>query len=495
MESKKGGAAGMLLAVVFASCLLLPAAAQASASASAVGRKLANGLELLVAENHAVPLATICVAFRGGAIAQTPETAGLFHLYEHMLFTGNEKYPTAAAFNAAMNRMGVPTYNGATGTEYIYYYITVPSDKLADGIEFWSWAIKKPTFNKDVFENEKKVVLNEIQGYHGDPDEIMSNAVDSRFFSAYPWRKNIDGPDKNILGATLDQIRAMQKTYYIPSNAVVLVGGDVSPDEVYALTQKWFGDWQGGPAPVIADKPQGPAPVGLKLVFPDDNFYDGVAQAELRWRGPDSMRQTKDTYTSDVFLFLLSSPVGKFKQALMAKVPGLYDPEYIDFSYPTHRDGGAYYFTAFMLLEDPAKDGSTFDRAIALEKAVREEFALIAKDPEAYFGAEELAKAKAKLIDQNLLSTEVAADYVTGTLTFWWAVATTDYFFGYEKNCKLVSFADIKGLIGDYLLGAGDSIGLRMKSDAYASEPGAAQKLKTQGWTEIDADNAYWWQR
>ena len=74
-----------------------------------------------------MPLATVCVAFRGGASAQNPDTAGLFHLYEHMLFDGNEKYPAQAAFMAAINRMGVANWNGGTGAQYINY-ITVPSD-------------------------------------------------------------------------------------------------------------------------------------------------------------------------------------------------------------------------------------------------------------------------------------------------------------------------------------------------------------------------------
>ncbi|MBL8965929.1 MAG: insulinase family protein [Spirochaetaceae bacterium] len=495
---KRGLGLAMAAALALAAAGPLAAAPRGAAPEKArapAHKVLSNGLEVFVVENRAVPLATVCVVFRGGASAQTPENAGLFHLYEHMLFTANGKYPNQAAFTAALNKMGVSSWNGATGSEYINYYITVPSDKLEDGVEFWSWAVKKPVFDAAKLESEKDVVINEIRGYHADPDQIMENALESRMFPAHPWRKNIDGPEENIRKATVAQLEAMRAAYYIPKNTALLVGGDVSPERAFALAEKWFGDWRGGAAPAIAEPAQGPLPAGVRLVYADPEYYEGVAQAQFRWRGPDVMRQTKDTYVADVLLYLLSSPVGRFKSALMEKGPGLYDPEYISFNYPTARDGGALSFSTFLVLEDPKKDGPTLDRVKALGDLVVEEFALIAKDPAAYFGAAELDKAKGKLVDLNLLSTEVASSYVTDTLTFWWAVATTDYFLGYEKNCRAVSFADIKEFIGRYLLSAPRSEALRLSGAAFDAEEAMAERMKTLGFEAVDQAAAFWWQR
>jgi zinc protease len=485
-----------LLAAALAAGLasLAWSAPAAAAMAAPPHKTLANGLEVIVVENHAVPLATVCVAFRGGASAQTPEDAGIFHLYEHMLFDGNEKYPTQAAFMAALNKLGVSSWNGGTGTEYINYYVTLPSQKLAEGVEFWSWAVKKPVFNEDKLEREKQVVINEIRGYHVDPAHIADESLESRMFPQAPWRKNVDGPEATVQAATVAQLQAMREAYYIPRNAALLIGGDVKAKDAFALAEKWFGDWKGGPAPAIGEPPQGSLPSGIALVYPDEDYYQGVAQAQLRWRGPDVLRQTKDTYTSDVFLFLLSSPVGKFKTDLMKSSLGLYDPEYIAFNYPTARDGGNYQFAAYFLASDPAKRGNILDRMEALRKLLKDEFAQIEKDPEAYFGAGELDKAKAKLIDQNLLSEEVASSFVTSSVTFWWSVATTDYFFGYEDNCRKVSWADISDLIKHYLAAAPSAAALRIRSDAYAADTAAAEREKALGYTEIGPDNAFWWQ-
>jgi zinc protease len=456
---------------------------------------LPNGLEVIVVENDAVPLVTVCVAFRGGASAQAPETAGLFHLYEHMLFDGNEKYRSQAEFMAALNRLGVSTWNGATGTEYINYFVTLPSEKLAEGIEFWSWAVRKPVFEEDKLEREKQVVINEIRGYHVDPAHIADEGLESRMFADYPWRKNIDGPEETVQGATIEQLERMRAAYYIPRNTALLVGGDVKADEVFALAKKYFGDWQGGPAPVIADPPHGKLPPGLSLVYPDDDYYQGIAQSQIRWRGPDALAQTADTYVADVFGFLLSSPVGRFKTALMRSGLGLYDPEYIDFGYPTSRDGGEFRFSALLLAKGGADEGNILDRNEKLRAFVVSELAEIAKDPAAYFGAEALEKAKAKLIDQNILAGEVASSYVTSTLTFWWSVASADYFFGYEENCHKVSWSDISSLVKRYLLGTNSAALVRIRSDAYASDPKAAEREKTLGYAEIGPDNAFWWQR
>lgn len=462
--------------------------------------KMSNGLEVFAVENHSVPLVTICVVFRGGASAQNPETAGLFHLYEHMLFAGNAKYPTKETFNAALNSMGTTMWNGATGTEFINYHITVPSDTLERGVEFWAAAVKNPIFDPAVFENEKSVVLNEIRGYHADPARIATNALESRMFSEFPWRKNIDGPVANIQSATIDALKAMQSAYYNPSNMALMVGGDCKPEEVLALAEKYFGDWKGAPGPAIGEPPHGKIPAGVKIISMEDLFYRGLAQVQFRWRGPDVLRQTKDTYTSDVLLFLLSSPVGRFKNAIMEKVPGLFDPEYIDFSYPTARDGGNYMFITYLVVQKPSSEGAILDRVAVLEEAVLEEFFAIAADPIGYFGGEELEKAKTKLIDQNIFALESAESFVTDTLTFWWSTATADYFFGYEDMCRAVDWDDISELLGRYIVGTAQerpnlSTLVRVRTSTAGTDFAMSRKIDEHGYLKALPDNAFWWQR
>ena len=469
-------------------------AAPRAGSAALSRERLTNGLEVVVAENDAVPLATVCVVFRGGAAAQKPETAGLFHLYEHMLFDGNEKYPTQADFTAAINRLGSPGWNGATGREFIEYYLTVPADKLAEGVEFWSWAVRKPVFEAGKLEREKRVVISEIRGYHVDPDHVADEGLESRIFADYPERKNIDGPEETVQGATIAQLEEIRAGYYIPRNMALIVGGDVKAAEVFALARKFFGDWTGGPAPVIGRPPQGKFPQGIRLVYPDDQYYQGIAQSEIRWRGPDAALQPADTYAADVLSFLLSSPAGRFKSELMKSGLGLYDPEYIGFGSPLTRDGGEFRFSAILRV-DPADGGvSVLGRNEALRKFVDAQLTRIAADPSAYFGAEALGKAVEKIIDRNLISAEVASSYVTSTLAFWWAVADPGRILGYEANYRRIGWADVAGVAKRYLEGAPSATLLRIREDAYRSDVRSAQDEAELGYAELRKDNAFWWQ-
>jgi zinc protease len=472
----------------------LPAAQPATGDPAAYVKHsvLANGLELFVNQNRAVPLATIMVSFRCGAITQAPTTAGLFHLYEHMMFAGNSAYRSQTEFMAALNRMGVANWNGGTSGEYVNYYITVPSDKLAEGLAFWAAAVRDPLFDPVTFEKEKQVVTNEIRGYHTDPSDIFANAAGKAAFPAYPWRKDISGSEANIANATLQMMRQIQSTWYIPNNAAVMVGGDVDAQAVRPLVEKHFGSWaKGATPPAVAPAHPGYAR-DVRLVYPDPTFYNGVGFTMITWRGPDVLVQTKDTYVSDVLLFLMSSPVGRFKQTIFRKVPGLYDAEHIGFGYPTQRDGGQYIFSTFFLY-DPRQPADLLARQEALRAAVSDELKTVAADPAAYFGAAELELAKTKLADQNLMSMETAGS-VLGNLNFWWTTATTDYFFSYEKNCRQVGFDDISRLISTWILDKPSVTALRVRQDRLAADPTLSEQQKNFGYETVSADTAYWWQ-
>jgi zinc protease len=208
-------------------------------------------------------------------------------------------------------------------------------------------------------------------------------------------------------------------------------------------------------------------------------------------------RQTYDTYVSDVLLFLLSSPSGPFKSSIMKKVYGLYDADYIEFVYPTSRDGGNYIFSTLMLAQKPDTDEPILQRVEELRKTVQDEFARIAEDPRTYFGGDEaLEVAKTKLIDQNIYALESTKSFVTGTLTFWWATASTDYFFKYEENCRSVRWEDIAALIKNYLVGEEIPVAtlVRVRTSTFSADPRMGATMEQLGYTLVSAENAFWWQ-
>jgi len=473
-------------------CLGLALTAPAFAAPTAIPGlhrfRLSNGLELFVLQNSAVPLTRIQITFRCGSITQTPETAGLFHLYEHMLFKGNARYPTETDFSAAMTELGVSEWNGGTSTEYVTYYFTVPSDKTEAGLEFWSYAVREPLFDAAELSIEQGVVANEINGYKADPDHVYSAAMDKALFSSYPWRRDIGGNEATVRAATVESLRSIQASYYIPNNAALFVGGDVEPEAVLAMAERWYGSWKAGPDPWAAPPRAHPAPrAPVFLAYPDESLPEGIAYLEARYRGPDVLVDTPSTYAADVWGYLIQAPDGRFKASVYDAVPALYEKDYLGAYYYTQRDGGQVSFYAYCFVDPAFPLADRAKKAFAGEAIPRELAAI--KDDASYFPGDDFSIVKVRLEDEQIFGLETP-DHFIETLSFWWAVASADYFLGYAEAMRSVTTAHIGGFIDRYLLGAEPIVALRLHPADYAIE---AASLAAAGFSVITPDNAFWW--
>ena len=443
-------------------------------------KTLDNGMEVFVFQNSNVPLATVQITFRCGAIAQTPDTAGLFHLYEHMLFKGNDAFADEAAFNAAMTELGVSGWNGGTSGEYVNYYVTVPSDKTEKGIDFWAHAVRNPKLDPQDLEIEKNIVLNEVKGYYSDPAEILDQAVTKRLFATYPWRRDVSGDEKVLQNATVAQLRTMQEVYYVPNNASLIVAGDVDPALVFAWAQESFGGWKRGADPWKSPLSPHPFPSqASKLWYSHESQYQGFGYVSLRLRGPDVLADDASTYAADVWLGLLEKPDGRFKKAIKQKVPALYQEDYLSATYLTQRDGGYIEVGAYLVQTAPGRSFAM--EAEAFEKAVREEMTAMASDM-TYFTEDDFQAVKKRLLDSRVFERETASGFLS-SLSFWWASANTDYYLGYDQNFSLVDRSDLKRFLS-----------------LYWSKPGVLSLLlhpddatPALGWDEATKDNAFWW--
>ena len=477
------------LLTVFVAAVALLAAAAAFAAEPSQGferRVLDNGLEVFVVENHVVPLARIQITFRCGAIAQAPETAGLFHLYEHMLFKGNTVYRTQSDFQSAMKELGVSTWNGGTSTEYVTYFFTVPSDQLEKGIAFWANAVREPLLDAGELETEKDVVANEIKGTFGQPDDVFQSGVDRALYWKYPWRRDVSGSEKSIRAATVASLRALKDRFYVPNNAALFVGGDVTVDAVLAATRKHFGDWRRGADPWAASAPAHPGLAqDVRLVYADSQMYEGFAYVEIAFRGPDVLADPASTWAADTWGKFLEDPNGRFKTAIFNKVPGLYKKEYLWAFYATQRDGGYVSFSTYLLV---SKSKPTGQRVLELAAAIQQELTAMAGDP-GYFTDHDYQVLKAKLLDERILERETASGLIN-QLSFWWASSSTDYYLGYAGSLARVGPAEIARWLQGWLIGKPSVAAVRLNTRDWSREKDANQKA---GFGTITKDNAYWW--
>jgi zinc protease len=469
---------------ILAAALLISAGLFAQDIPGLTHEVLDNGLELFMLENHNVPLTTVQITFRCGALTQSPETAGLFHLYEHMLFKGNRTYPTQTEFMAAMKSLGVGNWNGGTSTEYVTYYFTIPSEKTADGISFWSDAVRFPLFNEEELAIEKGVVINEISGYHNDPKDNFRQAVSERMFYKFPWRRDVSGPVDVVQNCTIEQLKTMQNEFYTPDNCALFVAGDIDPASVLAEVERLMGDWARNPDPYVIEEAHPLMKENTRVVFQEPSMYPGFANIGLYQRGPDVLDDPEATYAADVLLTLLDDPESRFRQSVFAKVPSLYAPEYISNMYYTQKDGGQISAGTYAVIQDGT---DPYVVAELFKDAVLEEFKVMAKETD-YFAEEDYSVMKNILEDKLLLSMEVPSSLISN-LSFWWASASTDYYYGYVDNMKKVEHEQIASYLEKYILDKPWLLTVQMNPDLYAQFPAA------DNYEEIVKESAYWWQK
>lgn len=444
---------------------------------------LDNGMEIFILENHAVPLVTIQITFRCGSITQSDNTTGLFHLYEHMLFKGNEVYPEQSDFKAAMKELGVGSWNGGTSTEYVTYYFTIPSAKLDRGIDFWANAVRYSLLEENELEIEKDVVINEIRGYLNDPDEIYQSAVKKKLFYKYPWRRDVGGVEATIAGATTAQMQDIKDNYYVPDNCALFIAGDVDPETVMESVYKSFGDWV--PAEIKAtDVPPHPLmDSDEKIIYPDPKMYPDFAFIQMSMRGPDVLDDPEATYAADVWLKLLDDPTGKFKENIFNKVSGLYHKDYIFASYYTQKDGGQIVFGTYMLVDS---EKSTLERTEEFKQAVLDEISLMAEDSE-YFSEKNFGILKNILEDETIIEIESPISFIS-TLSFWWASASTGYYYGYVPNMKKVTHSEISDYLNRYVISKPSVLSVRMNPENFTLEEPDSYNFEV-----VTRENAFWW--
>ncbi len=463
-------------------------------SASSSGKNveaftLENGLKVFTSENHSVPLVYIEIAVRAGGVTQTPETAGLFHLYEHMMFKGNELYRDAASVQKAINDMGVTSWNGTTSPDCVNYFFTIPKDQLERGLAFWNAAIRSPLMDEKELESEKKVVLSEIEGGQSDPSTILSNYLRTRLFPDAPYRCDAAGSSDVVRNATVAQLRDMQSKYYIPCNAALFVGGDINLAEVHALAKKIWGSWtnNGNKAPAKqAQQAQAPFSKPQLAVMPYDKMTEQLADVEVYFRGPDSDYNLEDVYASDYLENLMDDPDGTFARSLVAdgelEIP---DSAYVWGGGSFNRAMGMFSFGAVMLEPDKNLPART-DRLLA--KVQDEILPAMAADPSLYTQAK-VKDIVRKLSDSDIMSTQTA-EGVLAQVRSAWLRATPDFYYSYNSRMGKVTQADVQSFVGKYVTGKNPLVLVLVNPAVYQK---TRQAFAAKGYEVISADNAFWW--
>ncbi len=384
---------------------------------------------------------------RNGAFTQSPEYAGLAHLYEHMFFRANAEYPRPGEFMDRASDLGA-VFNGTTQEERVNYYLTVPVDSLVGAMRYLNAALRDPSFLPQEMATEREVVIGEYDRAESSPFFDFENAMTRALYPGNFSRKNTIGDRKVVQTATPEMMRTIQHRYYVPNNSVLIVAGDVKPDSVFALAERIYGDWPRQPDPFVAYPiPPIPPLAGDTAIIMERPV--SAVTVMLQWQGP-SVRKDRDvTYVADVFSDILNEPGSAFQRRLVDS--GLWQAV------------GVNYYTLDQVGPITISGQTTPDKLKAALAALDTEIAKLG-DP-SYFSTEALSNAKALRAVGSAQGAERASG-LAHTIGFWWSVADVDYFMGYVDNMAKQTSADLVRYARGFILGKTRVTGVLLSPEA-----------------------------
>jgi zinc protease len=436
---------------------------------------LPNGLEIIVLEDHSVPLVTVELAVRNGSYTEPPELNGLSHLYEHMFFKANRAVVNGEEYIKSIDKLGIVN-NGETKEELVNYYFTTTTPNFPIAMRFMRDSTLYPGFDgrwfeqyrqtepalyqrikglvEQQFESEREAVIGELDRQESNPFSSLGTEMTNRLFYKYPTRKSPGGTKATVRTATTDMMRLIQSRYYVPNNSAIVVTGDVTPAEAFQSVEELFGAWERrAKDPFVefplVEHPALPRSEAAIIKQPVQNVVINIG-----WHGPSIGKDDAATYAADVFSFILRQPNSRFQRALVDS--GLVTG--VGFNYYTQRNVGPIGLIA----------QTTPDKARAAVRAIYEELAHF-DDPD-YFTDEELESAKALLEAEDLYSREKLSDYAH-TLSFWWASTGLEYFRGYLGRLRATSRTDISRYIKTYIQNK-PHVGLALMSEESLTQSG-----------------------
>jgi zinc protease len=203
-------------------------------------RVLANGLRVLLVEDHRVPSVAINVGYRVGGKDDPPGRSGFAHLFEHLMFKGTKNTRPETIDRLTEDIGGVN--NAFTADDITNYYEVVPSNYL----ETLLWAeadrLGSLAVTEEHFHTERDVVIGEYdQRILAEPYGMLDELVNREAYTVHPYRRGVIGDPENLRAATLADVVAFHETYYRPDNAVLVVVGDFDPAVANAWIDRYFG--------------------------------------------------------------------------------------------------------------------------------------------------------------------------------------------------------------------------------------------------------------
>ncbi|GAB5507120.1 MAG: pitrilysin family protein [Rhizobiaceae bacterium] len=258
--------------------------AQAGADNGATSFTLDNGLQVVVIPDRRAPVVTHMVWYKVGSADEEAGRSGIAHFLEHLMFKGTEKY-AAGEFSAAISAIG-GNENAFTSRDFTAYYQQVGTDALPEMMEFEADRMRGLVLTEEVIAPERDVVLEERRSrVENSPGSLLSEEVEATLFQNHPYRIPVIGWMHEIVNLDREQALEFYDLHYAPNNAILVVTGDVAPEEVKSLAEATYGKVPRGPDLPPRLRPQEPRQDTARTVSLSDPRV-GVPSMQRSWVVP-----------------------------------------------------------------------------------------------------------------------------------------------------------------------------------------------------------------
>ncbi|GAA0258962.1 M16 family metallopeptidase [Rhodanobacter caeni] len=430
-------------------------------------KKLDNGLTVVVSEDHSSPTVGISMVYHVGMRLEPQNRTGFAHLFEHLMFEGTPDAPKGTFERVIQGGGGI--FNGSTRADYTNYIASAPSSALAPILWMEADRMKSLDFSAKNLANQQNVVKEEIRVNVKNQPYGLFFWTDLNRLAFDKWANNHDGYGsfKDLDHATIADVKTFHDTFYQPANAVLGIAGDVTPEQAFALAQKYFGQL---PARALPPRPDVTEPLNTKPRHAEQT--DALAKVPalaIGWKMP--ARGSKDQIPMMVLSQLLvGDDASRFYQGLVKGRELLLNIEG-GVNYPLG-DGSDYAGPTLLSLFALYKPNATPDQVLA---ALDEEIGKVAKD-----GVDDatLARVKTKMLSDWYGQLEFfmdRADTLAKLQTLWGDANVANRMPGW---IEAVTSDDIRRVARTYLTDANRSVIVRRPAAAAAAKTSAKTSAK-----------------
>jgi predicted Zn-dependent peptidase len=262
---------------------------------------LDNGLHVILHQDNTAPVVTTSVMYHVGGKDRTDGRTGFAHLFEHLLFEGTKNIEKGKWFEIVSSNGG--QNNANTSQDRTYYYEVFPSNNLKLGLWMESERMLHPIINQDGIDTQQEVVKEEKRlRYDNSPYGQLLPVLGENLFKVHPYKDPNIGYMKDLDAATLEDVIAYNKKYYVPNNAVLVVAGDIDVPTTKKMISDYFGTIPRG-ADIMRSYPkEEPITQEIKATAYDPNIQ--IPAVMVAYRTPGFAE--RDAYVLDMISSYLS---------------------------------------------------------------------------------------------------------------------------------------------------------------------------------------------